>query len=115
MRTDKRQRLEAAGWRVGDTADFLQLTPEESALVAMKLSLSRTLRKRRQGTMTQTELARRMGSSQSRIATAENGDGSVSLDLLVRALLAVGATPAEIGEALARSIGSPDRLSHPST
>ena len=29
MNTAKRMRLEAAGWSVGSTADFLELSPEE--------------------------------------------------------------------------------------
>ncbi len=97
----KRQRLEARGWRLGSAADFLGLTPEEAALVEMKLSLARSLRQRRQKRMTQAELAERLRSSQPRVAKAEGGDASVSLELLVRAMLATGATPKEIGKALA--------------
>jgi transcriptional regulator with XRE-family HTH domain len=51
--------------------------------------------------MTQAELAQRIHSSQPRIAKAEGGDRSVSLDLLMRAMLATGATPKEIGTAIA--------------
>jgi transcriptional regulator with XRE-family HTH domain len=96
----KRARLEAKGWRVGSPAEFLAMEPEEAALVEIRLALSRTLRQRREPRMTQAELAVRIGSSQPRIARAEGGDRSVSLDLLVRALLATGATAQEIGAAL---------------
>jgi transcriptional regulator with XRE-family HTH domain len=40
--------------------------------------------------MTQEQLARLLKSSQSRVAKMELGDPSVSLDLLVRSLLAMG-------------------------
>jgi len=103
MNTTKQQRLEAAGWRIGSADDFLELSPEESAYVAFKLSLSQGLRDfRSQKNMTQQELARKIGSSQSRIAKAEAGDPSVSIDLLIKALFATGAASADV----ARLIGS---------
>ena len=43
----KRARLEASGWKVGTVSEFLDLTPEESALIEIKLALSRKLRERR--------------------------------------------------------------------
>ena len=96
----KRERLEAKGWKVGTVAEFLELTPEESALVEIKLALSRKLRQRRQEQMTQAELADKIHSSQPRIAKAENGDRSVSIELLLRAILATGATPQDIGDTI---------------
>ena len=51
--------------------------------------------------MTQSELAFKMSSSQPRIAKAENGDASVSIELLIRAMLATGATPQDIGQVIA--------------
>jgi DNA-binding XRE family transcriptional regulator len=103
MDKTKRQRLEAKGWKVGTVAEFLELTPEESALIEIKLALSRKLRERRQEQMTQAELAARIHSSQPRIAKAENGDRSVSIELLLRAILATGATPQDIGETISDS------------
>lgn len=97
----KRKRLEAKGWKVGTAAEFLELTPEEAALVEIKLALSRTLRRRRQKQMTQADLAQKIRSSQPRIAKAENGDRTVSIELLLRAMLATGATPQDIGQAIA--------------
>jgi len=96
----KRERLESKGWTVGTVAEFLELTPEESALIEIKLALSRKLRQRRQEQMTQAELASRIHSSQPRIARAENGDRSVSIELLLRAILATGATPQDIGDTI---------------
>lgn len=105
MDTKKRKRLESAGFAVGSAADFLGLSAEESALVEMRLALSRALRERRGGAgLTQVALARRIGSSQSRVAKMEAGDPSVSLDLLIRALLAVGASRRDVGQALARRV-----------
>jgi DNA-binding XRE family transcriptional regulator len=99
----KRKRLEASGWRVGKVAEFLGLTPEESALIEIKLALARRLRERRQKRMTQAQLAEKIQSSQSRVAKAETGDSSVSLELLVRAMLATGASQKEIAKAIASS------------
>jgi DNA-binding transcriptional regulator YiaG len=100
----KRARLEAAGWKVGSAVEFLELSDDEAAFVEMKLGLSEALRERRtrQG-VTQVELANRLGSSQSRVAKMEASDPSVSVDLLLRALLATGATRKEIAAAIAPS------------
>ncbi len=105
MDSKKRKRLERAGFAVGSAAEFLGLSPEETALIEMRLALSRTLRERRSAAgLTQVELARLTGSSQSRVAKMEAGDPSVSLDLLIRALLAAGATRREVGQALSRRV-----------
>jgi DNA-binding XRE family transcriptional regulator len=105
MDAKKRKRLEAAGWAVGDAAAFLKLTPQEAALVEMRLALSRSLRERRLAAgLTQTALAKTLGSSQSRVAKLEGGDPSVSLELLIRALLSVGASRKDVAHALARRV-----------
>jgi DNA-binding XRE family transcriptional regulator len=101
MDRKKQKRLEKAGWRVGSASDFLGLSVAEEELVAMKLSLSAKLKKARERRqITQTDLANRMGSSQSRVAKMEAGDPGISLDLLVQGLLATGATRREIAAAL---------------
>ena len=103
MNKTKRTRLEARGWRVGSAKDFLGLSPEEAALVETRLALSQALRlKRMAHRLTQGELARRLKSSQSRVAKMEAGDKTVSVDLLVRALFSLGAKPRDIGRALQR-------------
>ncbi|HAZ44505.1 MAG TPA: transcriptional regulator [Cyanobacteria bacterium UBA11369] len=79
----------------------VHITPEENALIEIKLALSRSLKQRGQQVMTQAELAGKIQSSQPRIAKAENGDASVSIELLIRAILATGATPKEIGQVIA--------------
>ena len=103
MTPTKRKNLEASGWRVGSASDFLDLTPEEAAYVELKLSLSRGLRERRtREGLTQAKLARRIGSSQSRVAKAEASDPGVTVDLLIRALLAAGATRNEVAGMIGR-------------
>lgn len=52
--------------------------------------------------MTQTDLADKLNLSQPRIAKAENGDASASIELLIRAMLATGATPQEIRQVIAQ-------------
>jgi predicted XRE-type DNA-binding protein len=102
MNAATRRRLEAAGWRVGTVAEFLGLTREEEALIAMRIALSDTLkRERRKQRLSQKQLADRLQSSQSRVAKMEAGDPGVSLDLLIQALLVAGATRAQVGRAIA--------------
>ena len=97
----KQRRLETQGWRVGTAADFLGLSPEEMALVELRLKLSTALRIRRTKLhLSQTALAKRLRSSQSRVAKMEAADPTVSLDLLVRGLLALGATPRDLANAI---------------
>jgi Helix-turn-helix len=91
MDEHKKNRLMARGWRVGNADEFLGLTPHEATYVELKLVLSDHLKKQRQcRKLTQGELGKLLQSSQSRVAKMEAGDPSVSLDLLIRALLALG-------------------------
>ncbi|MDA3925468.1 MAG: helix-turn-helix transcriptional regulator [Kiritimatiellae bacterium] len=91
MDADKRKKLESAGFVVGDTQKFLNLSDEEMAFVEIKRSLSRTfLKTRKSQKLTQIQAAKILGTSQSRVAKMEHADKSVSLDLLTRANLALG-------------------------
>jgi DNA-binding XRE family transcriptional regulator len=102
MRKAKKTRLERAGWKVGTVRELLGLSRAEEALVELKLVLSRGLRKRRaRRKLTQAQLARLLKSSQSRVAKMEAGDPSVSIDLLIRSLLAMGATQRELAQVIA--------------
>lgn len=101
MNKAKQKRLEKHGWKIGSADEFLELNPQESAYVELKLALSRTLQdRRRRKKLTQEQFARLIKSSQSRVAKMEAGDPTVSIDLLVRSLLALG-TPSK---SLARSL-----------
>jgi DNA-binding XRE family transcriptional regulator len=102
MDARKKKRLEDAGWRVGSTQDFLGLSPAEAAYIELKIALSDKLKERRQRQqVTQQKLAQLLGSSQSRVAKMEAGDPTVSLDLLLRALFALGATRRDVAKAIA--------------
>jgi len=104
MRKDKKEELERAGWKVGDVKDFLGLTDADMAVIDMRVSLAKELRQRRLArNMSQATLARRIGSSQSRVAKMEAGDPSVSLDLLIRCLLVAGATTRAIAATIAQA------------
>ena len=97
MNAAKKKNLEAAGFSVGNTQDFLGLTDEEMAYIEIKRSLSGHLQeKRKQKKLTQTDAAKLLHTSQSRVAKMEHADKSVSIDLLVRANLALGATPRDL-------------------
>ncbi len=97
MEAAKRRRLTAIGWRVGSAKEFLGLSPAETALVEMRLTLAASLREeRRRRFLTQTALARELDSGQSRVAKMKSADPRVSLDLLVRALSALGTTPRDL-------------------
>ena len=101
MRKVKKAALEAQGWIVGTVDDFLELSAEESALVDLKLRLSDALRERRAKLgLSQEAVAKRLHSSQSRVAKMEAGEASVSFDLLVRALIGLGATTADLAKAI---------------
>ncbi|MFC3853979.1 helix-turn-helix transcriptional regulator [Salinispirillum marinum] len=101
MQSSKRTKLEAAGWHIGSTDEFLGLTPEESAYIEMKLALSHALRERRLiKKLSQADVAKLVHSSQSRVAKMEAGEPSVSLDLIMKSLLALGATPNDLATAI---------------
>ncbi len=102
MNAAKRKRLVAKGWKVGSVKEFLNLSAEEAAFVELKLALSKSLQEtRRQRHLTQDQLARMLKSSQSRVAKMEAGDPSVSLDLLIRSLLMLGASRKTLARMLA--------------
>ena len=101
MRAAKKKKLEAAGWTVGDTEDFLELSPEQNAFVEMKVKLAEAVREqRKRRKWTQTHLADLISSSQSRVAKIEAGDPSVSLDLVFKSLFALGNSPKDVGKIL---------------
>lgn len=106
MKKSKRAKLTAAGWAVGSAQDFLGLSAADAALIELKLSLSRSLRDRRQRHgLSQVELAKRLRSSQSRVAKMEAGDPSVSMDLLVSSMLVLGASADELAKAIRSGVG----------
>lgn len=102
MDKKKKKALEAKGYKVNSVNGFLGLSKEESEYIELKLALSQALAERRKrSNLTQGQLAKKLRSSQSRIAKIEKGDPSVSLDLLVKSLLAMGETKKNIAKMIA--------------
>lgn len=101
MDKKKQKELEEKGFRVGSAADFLELTPEEEAYIEIRLDISNLVKSQRtRRDWTQEQLARAIGSSQSRIAKLEGGDPGISLDLMIKALLRLGTSKKQIGKHL---------------
>jgi hypothetical protein len=101
MSNSKEKMLQKAGWTIGDASDLLELSPAENALIEMKLSLANALfEKRKKAHFTQIQVANMLHTSQSRIAKMEVGDPSVSIELLIKGLLALGETPFSVGTRL---------------
>ena len=99
MRKQKKKRLAAKGWKIGTVKEFLGLSNEESAYIELKIRLGAGLRQRRQEKgLSQLDLAAKLQSSQSRVAKMEAGDPSVSLDLLIRSLLTLGASEGDLSQ-----------------
>jgi hypothetical protein len=104
VRESKRKKLAATGWRIGTAKDFLGMSDEEEAYANLRLKLAEGLKTRRHPRgVTQLAQARAIKSSQSRVAKMEAGDPTVSLDLLVKSLLALGTSNRELATIIARS------------
>ena len=102
MKSDNREKLHKAGWKIGSVEEFLSLPPEESAFIEMKLALCDSVRSLRiKKRLSQTEFAKLISSSQSRVAKIEAGDSSVSLDLVMKSLLSLGATKKDVAKLIA--------------
>ena len=105
MRSEQRKRLERSGWTVADTGTFLDLSADERRFIDTKLALAAGLRQRRAHLgLTQAEAARRLGSSQSRVAKMEAADMTVSTDLLLRSLFRLGASRHEVARLLTHKL-----------
>ena len=102
MRASKRAKLASRGWKIGDAKEFLGLSPEEAALIELRLKLAEGLKARRmRKRLTQEDLAQAVQSSQSRVAKMESGDPTVSIDLLMRSLIALGASRRDLARIIA--------------
>lgn len=98
----KKKKLEAAGWKVGSSQEFLGLDDTEAALVTIRVSLAESIRMRRKAAgLTQAQVAKRAATTQARVAKAENANPEISLDLCMRVLLTLGANPKKIAKAIA--------------
>jgi len=101
MLESKRRALTARGWKIGTAQEFLGLSDIEAEYIDLRLRLADGLKRKRLAKgVTQVELASLVRSSQSRVAKMEAGDDSVSLDLLVRSILCLGASRNELARLL---------------
>jgi DNA-binding XRE family transcriptional regulator len=104
---DKRKRklLEAHGWKVAGAREFLELTDTELEYIEIKIALSQSVKyQRKRRRLTQEQAAGLLGSSQSRVAKMEAGDPSVSIDLYVKSIIALGGTREELSKAIQANI-----------
>ena len=107
MKASTKKKLESAGWKVGTVSEFLHLSKEDEAFVELKVALAKALRRRREVRgLTQLDVAKMVQSSQPRVAYMEAGESSVSIDLLVRTLLALGSSLADVAKVI-RTAGRP--------
>jgi ribosome-binding protein aMBF1 (putative translation factor) len=105
VRESKRKKLAAKGWKIGSAQEFLGLSEAEEALIELRLKLADGLKSLRHARgVTQTQLAESLRSSQSRVAKMESGDPTVSIDLLVRSLLALGTSNRQLAQIIARRL-----------
>lgn len=101
MDKKKKEILESKGYSIGNADKLLGLGKEEAEYIELKIALSQALTEQRKKiNLTQTELAKKLKSSQSRVAKMEKGDPSVSVDLLVKSLLVMGADKKSIAKAI---------------
>ncbi|MCC7473790.1 MAG: XRE family transcriptional regulator [Pirellulales bacterium] len=91
MDTAKRKAIEAAGWKVGDAADFLEMDSEERQLLDARVKLALAIRQQRQAHgLTQKDLSSKLKTTQPRVAKIERAASDVSMDQLIRAFAAAG-------------------------
>ena len=115
MKSSKKSKLEAAGWKVGSASEFLDLSTEEASIVRLKIKLARAVRERRaQLAWTQQDLANKIESSQSRVAKIEAADASVSSDLAIRALYALGINDAGLARIVGKALPQLQEAAHKS-
>ena len=91
MKAAKRKLLEAAGWRIGDAADFLGMDEGERQLLDARVQLALAIRRQREAQqVSQKQLGTKLKTTQPRVAKIEQAAADVSLDQLVRAFAAAG-------------------------
>ena len=84
MDAAKRKTIEAAGWRVGDTNDFLELSDKESQLPDIRVKLALAIRQQREAVhFSQKELGALLKTSQPRVARIERAASDVSMETLI--------------------------------
>ena len=103
---EKKERLERRGWKLTTVRELLDLTPAEMAVIDARILLASAIRNQRKNSrLSQTELAKLMGSNQSRVAKIENLDREVTVDLQLRAIFAANPGAAQEFTALINKWG----------
>lgn len=101
MNREKRAKLKRKGWKIGSPDEFLGLSSEESVYIELKIALSELIqKKRKEKRLTQIQFAKLIHSGQSRVAKMEKAEESVSVDLMIRSLFALGTTTKELSKVL---------------
>jgi predicted XRE-type DNA-binding protein len=106
----KAARLESAGWKTVTVQGFLGLSDDDMAIIEVKVALAKRLRAQRtRAGLSQVEVAKIVRSSQPRVAKMEAADKTVSIDLLVKALVKTGVSIQDIGRSLEKVAPAKDR------
>ena len=101
MDEDMYTRLNTAGFVETTVGELFGLNAEELEMIETRLALSKLIKElRSKANVSQTVCANLIGSEQGNISRAENGDGTLSLDWLIRAAYALGADRKQLGNAL---------------
>lgn len=72
IKPEKQKKLERGGWKVGDAADFLEMSDEERQLLDARVELALAIRRQRTSSkLTQKQLGEKLHTSQPRVAKIE--------------------------------------------
>jgi predicted XRE-type DNA-binding protein len=99
LSAEKKARIKAMGGRVTTVEEWLDLTPEEVAVIDMKIRLGEQLKaQRRRKRLSQERVAKILQTSQGRVSKLEKGQAT--LDQLARSVLALGGSTKEVARAI---------------
>ncbi len=100
LSAEKKARIEAMGGRVTTVEEWLDLTPEEVAIIDMKIGLGEELKAQRKAKrFSQEKAARLLKTSQGRVSKMEKGQAS--LEQLVESVLALGGSRRSLARVIA--------------
>ncbi len=95
----KAARIKAMGGRVTTVEEWLDITPEEVAIIDMKIRLGEVLKARRKKKrLSQDRVAKILNTSQGRVSKMEKGQAS--LEQLAWSLLVLGGSKQELVRAI---------------
>lgn len=104
MDAERKRRLEAAGFKFGTVGELFGLSEAEEQLVELKVVIADAVRELRDTrALSQSDLARLVGTGQARISKLERSAESTSLDTLVRCLLVLGASRKDLARTIANA------------